>query len=310
MTPDFTGYHAATIGTFDGVHRGHQEVLAILRDSARIGHMKPVVVTFDRHPLSVIAPERAPKEIYTPARKKQLLKESGMEVLMMKFSQEMMHLSAAEWLTLLRERYNVRLVVLGYDNTFGSDGRAMTTDDYIRLGAALGIEVIVAPEIPGCSSSLARRALADGDVAEAAHILSRPYLLEGTVVSGDRIGRTLGFPTANLDTAAFRGLQLPANGVYLSRVSLGNGEAHTGITNIGVRPSVSRIPELRIETHLLDFDGELYGERISLMFLSRLREEKKFSSLEMLKDAIARDEAAARALSDRHAIPTVKPNTI
>ena len=310
MTPDFTGYHAATIGTFDGVHRGHQEVLAILRDSARIGHMKPVVVTFDRHPLSVIAPERAPKEIYTPARKKQLLKESGMEVLMMKFSQEMMHLSAAEWLTLLRDRYNVRLVVLGYDNTFGSDGRAMTTDDYIRLGAALGIEVIVAPEIPGCSSSLARRALADGDVAEAAPILSRPYLLEGTVVSGDRIGRTLGFPTANLDTAAFRGLQLPANGVYLSRVSLGNGEAHTGITNIGVRPSVSRIPELRIETHLLDFDGELYGERISLMFLSRLREEKKFSSLEMLKDAIARDEAAARALSDRHAIPTVKPNTI
>ena len=139
MTPDFTGYHAATIGTFDGVHRGHQEVLAILRDSARIGHMKPVVVTFDRHPLSVIAPERAPKDIYTS------------EVLMMKFSQEMMHLSAAEWLTLLRDRYNVRLVVLGYDNTFGSDGRAMTTDDYIRLGAALGIEVIVAPEIPGCS---------------------------------------------------------------------------------------------------------------------------------------------------------------
>lgn len=298
MTADFTGYHAATIGTFDGVHRGHQEVLAMLRDSARIGQMKPLVVTFDRHPLSVIAPERAPKEIYTPTRKEQLLKESGMEVLMMEFSQEMMHLSAAEWLTLLRDRYNVRLVVLGYDNTFGSDGRTMTTDDYIRLGAALGIEVIVAPEIPGCSSSLARRALADGDVVEAARILSRPYVLEGTVVSGDRIGRTLGFPTANLDITAIRGLQLPANGVYLTRVSLGNNEVHTGITNIGVRPSVSRIPELRIETHLLDFDEELYGEHISLMFLSRLREEKKFSSLEMLKDAIACDEAAARALSD------------
>lgn len=289
---------AVTIGTFDGLHRGHMTVLCTLRGIAREKNLKPAVITFRNHPLSIIAPQRAPKTLINPDEKYALIHQKDVEVIMEDFTEAMMGLTARQWMMHLRDDYGVKVIVIGYDNTFGSDGRSMTTADYINLGKDMGVEVIEAPVIKDCSSSAARKSVGEGDMRKATEILGRPFSLTGRVVEGDHIGRTIGFPTANLDLP-YRDTQLlPPFGVYLSMAGLPDGRRIGAITNIGVRPSVTSFPELRVETHILDFNENLYGAELRIELLYMLRPERRFESLDLLKEAIEKDkERAYRLLS-------------
>lgn len=286
---------AATVGTFDGLHRGHAEVIRTLKNEAAARRLIPTVLTFDRHPLAVIAPEREPGTLIPADEKVRRLHDAGVDVKLLTFTPAMMAMTAREWLVRMRDDYGVRLIVVGYDNTFGCDGRTMSPADYVALGHDLGVEVTVPPIVDGCSSSKARKAVAAGDMEKAAWILGHPYTITGTVTEGDRIGRTLGFPTANIQADGIDRLQLPPHGVYLTKATLDDDRSFHAVTNIGMRPSIKdAAPELRIETHLLDFDEDIYGRRISIELLRFMRPERRFPSLEALKEAIAADRLRAR----------------
>ncbi len=279
----------ATIGTFDGLHRGHQAILSLLkREAERAPGEKPLVITFDRHPLSVVAPDRAPLLIMPTAERDRALREGGFDVVVVEFTESLRRLTAAEWLARMRDDYGVRTLVLGYDNRFGSDGRNLTTAAIAALAAEAGIRLVEAPKVEGCSSSAIRRALAEGRTDEAAAILGRRYSLSGTVVRGRQIGRTIGVPTANVEPDG--GRQLPAPGVYAAT----SPDADTSgpvpaVVNIGHAPTVATDGALTIEAHLIAFDGDLYGRRLTLDFGARLRDERKFGSLEELRARIAAD---------------------
>ncbi|MDE5902992.1 MAG: riboflavin biosynthesis protein RibF [Muribaculaceae bacterium] len=300
---------AATVGTFDGVHRGHMEVIRILRSEAARRGLSPSIITFDRHPLEVIAPQRAPLTLLPTDEKRARLLEEDMEVIILPFDNAMMHMTARDWMRHMRRDLGVRLLVMGYDNTFGSDGRHLSAADYQALAQDEGLELIIAPAIEGCSSSLARKAVARGDMPEATRILGHLYTLTGTVVEGDRLGRTIGYPTANLDLHGASRRLLPPYGVYLTRATLQDGRQFAAVTNIGVRPSVTSSRELRIETHLLDFDEDIYGTRLSIGLLRQLRPERRFAGLHELREAIAADEREARRLYPESE-SQLKPNHI
>lgn len=281
---------AAVVGTFDGVHCGHLHLLETLRRLSAERSLTPLVVTFARHPLALMAPERVPAELTGTETRRRLLEAEGFEVEVLDFNENLRRLSAAEFLGMLRERYAVELFLIGFNNRIGSD----------RLGVAelagrtiAGVEVVAATENtePGVSSSAIRRALQQGDIDAANRMLGRPYAIEGKVVGGKRLGRTIGFPTANIEPAPQTAL--PAVGVYAG-LMLG----HKAVVNIGRRPTVEGRADapLSIEAHLLDFSGDLYGRHVKLEFLSRLRGEQKFAGLDELKKAIENDVQNARNL--------------
>ncbi|MBD5369873.1 MAG: riboflavin biosynthesis protein RibF [Bacteroides sp.] len=293
--PNGESRRAATVGTFDGLHRGHMLVLDTLRREGAARGLRTMAVTFAGHPLKTIAPSRAPGLLMDPAEKLRCLRLHADEVMTVDFTPHMASMTAGEWLTRLRDDYGVRMLVLGYDNTFGSDGRTMTHGDYVGLASGLGIEAVLPPQLPGCSSSAARRAVGAGEMEEAAGILGRPYSITGTVVAGDRLGRAIGVPTANIDPPSER--VLPPYGAYVTRVTMPDGTRRLGLTNIGMRPSVSLpTPTLRMETFIPDFEGDLYGSRLTLEFLSHLRPERKFASLDELRLQIMQDTDNARTI--------------
>lgn len=282
---------AAAIGTFDGVHRGHEAVIAKLRDVSDERHLTPIAVTFDRHPLDLIAPERAPKAITTIERKARLLKDAGVTPVVLPFDETMRATTALDWMRRLKRDYNVAAIVVGYDNTFGSDGVNLSIADYRRLGQSLGIDIIEAPFVPGVSSSAVRKAVGEGDVKRAAEMLGRPYRLTGTVVDGNRLGRTIGFPTANINPDPT--LAIPADGVYAATAILSDGSKHPAMVNIGRRPTVRRGEQRTIEAHVINWKGDLYGSQIGLDFTSRLRDEVRFNSIEALRAQLEKDRLAA-----------------
>lgn len=275
-----------TTGTFDGVHKGHREVLDFMKERSEALGLSPAVVTFDRHPLEVIAPERAPKLLMSPDDRDAALSELGVEVVRMAFDEELRRLTAAEWLRRMRQA-GVREVVVGYDNTFGCDGRSLRMEDYFRLGRELDMAVEEAPVLPGVSSTLVRDALAFGRVEEAAGMLGRPYTMTGEVVHGRHVGHRLGFPTANV--VCDSRLAVPASGVYAADVALPDGSSRKAVVNIGTRPTVDNGSDISVEAHIPDFSGDLYGRTISLSFLRRLRDERRFGTLGELQDAIRAD---------------------
>lgn len=281
-----------TVGTFDGVHRGHDEVLrALQREASRRG-MEPMVITFDNHPLQVVAPERAPKQLMPAADKMKALSRYGVQTRLLHFDRELCGMTAAEWLARLHDRYDVRALVLGHDNTFGSDGRHLTHADYHIIGHDAGVLVLDAPVLPGISSSAIRHALTEGNVEAAASMLGRQYEVSGRVAHGRALGRTIGFPTANLDIDPAR--QLPARGVYAVDVlGLPDSTTRRGVLNIGCRPTVGGDAP-SVECHVIDYDGNLYGNELTVRFLRRLRDERRFAGLDELKEAIGCDVAIAR----------------
>lgn len=279
---------AAVTGTFDGVHRGHRFLLERLCHEAEARGLQPLAVTFSAHPLSVINPSAVPLQLCSVGERCERLRRLGVGVEVLDFDEHLRSMTAAQFLAMLRERYGVSLFLLGFNNTIGSD----------RLGApelagrvVSGVKVLAASEHPALpvSSSAIRNALQQGDITAANRMLGRPYALSGTVVTGRQLGRTIGFPTANLEPD--ESAAIPAPGVYVAMVG-----DHVAVVNIGRRPTVEGRYDapLSIEAHILDFSGDLYGRQLTVEFLARLRGEKKFSSIDELKSAIAADVAHAR----------------
>lgn len=292
----------ATIGNFDGVHLGHQAILSRVRAHAdRIGGTA-VALTFRPHPLVVLRPVAEPRLLNTYEEKTGLLHQQGMQIVIEEnFTREFSNTSPETFVNdYLVRGLAVRVLYLGYDFTFGKE-RAGSVETLKRLAEERGVEVHVVPplEVEGraVSSSRIRKALDAGRVDEAQHCLGRPFFLTGLVCRGDGRGRTIGFPTANLKTE-YR--KVPKSGVYATR-TLWHGTWHPSITNVGFNPTFVSSKDddehpLKVETHLLDFDEDLYGEEIRVEFHAFVRDEKKFSSAEELAKQIAVDVAKVRAL--------------
>lgn len=289
-----------TTGTFDGVHLGHRMLLRELGRIAASSATHPLVLVLSPHPLTLVAPDRAPALLTTPQDRigeiRRILPEADVRTL--RFDESLRSLTHREFMAMLRDEFGASGILLGHDNRFGSDIRA-TSDDYRESASALGLSLCFCDALPGVSSSNVRKSLLRGDATEAMRMLGRPYVLKGRVGHGHRLGRTIGFPTANLipDDAA---MLVPASGVY-AVYAVSGGKAYKAIVNIGVRPTVDRsaVPAPSIEAHILDFDGDLYGKPLELHFYSRLRDEKCFPDLDALALQLRADaDAAATILPD------------
>lgn len=282
-----------TVGTFDGLHRGHLEVIATLEETAAGLGLAPLLITFANHPLDVVAPARAPKLLMTPKEKKEALRALPVRSEMLRFDRALCSLTARQWLERLRNEYGARAIVVGYDNTFGSDGRFLTRHQLRDIADDLGLKWVEPPVLEGISSSHIRRTVAAGLLPEATAMLGRPYTIHGRVVPGKQLGRRLGFPTANLAVDACK--LLPAPGVYAADAELPDNTVRHAVLNIGSRPTVDDGNALSVEAHIIGYHGDLYGKTLTLNLLQRLRDERKFRNLDELQAAIAADVAAAAA---------------
>jgi len=287
-----------TVGTFDGVHRGHWEVLGEIRRRADARHGRAILVTFDPHPLEVVNPAMAPPLLTTPVEKKEILAESGLDyVVFIRFTPELSSWSPERFVErILVERIGVEELVVGYDHGFGR-GRSGDVETLQGLGARLGFDVDVVPPVfvgeDAISSTRIRRAVSQGRMVDAAHGLGRPYSLRGTVVRGEGRGRGLGFPTANLRVGAREKL-LPPAGVYAVRAILRRG-SYPAAMHLGPRPTFEGAPP-SVEVHLLDFQGDLYGEEVRVDLVDRLRDVTPFESVEALVAQLHQDIRQARVI--------------
>ena len=294
----------ATVGTFDGIHRGHQAVLAEVVRRGRAARRPSLLVTFDPHPLEVVNPSAAPRLLTLPEEKRVLASGLGVErVEVVPFTPALARLGPEDFVRgILRARFGMEQLVLGYDHGFGR-GRSGDVELVRRLASEDGFEMEVVAAVTDngqpISSSLVRTAVAHGDLSSAARALGRPYSLRGVVERGAGRGRTIGVPTLNLAPADPRKL-LPPDGVYAVRVQLtGNGAAppdtYGGMMNQGARPTFG-VHARGLEIHLFDFSGDLYGETVTVEWVRRLRDVQTFSSRQALVDQIERDAVAARAI--------------
>lgn len=291
------GGSALVMGVFDGVHRGHQALLSRLREEAEARGLAPGVVTLHPHPVTVLRPDITPSYLTSLEDRLRLMREAGASwVLPLTFTSELSEVTAEELAEAFTRLMNMRLMVLGPDAAFGRGAPADTPERMRRAGEELGFEVIqIEPLLAGgerCSSTVVRRALGEGDMRAVTDLLGRPYTLAGPVVRGFERGRTIGFPTANISVAADRAL--PALGVYATTARVAGREL-LGATNIGRRPTFDE-GHISIETHLLDFEGDLYGERMEIGIVDRVRPEQAFSGPEELRAQIAEDVAHVREL--------------
>lgn len=287
------------LGNFDGVHLGHQAVLRrAVQEASKLG-ARVVVATFDPHPRAVVGRGGPPKLLSTQeVRREALLRYGADEVRVIRFDPDLSRKSPREFVRdVLVGEMGAEAVVVGENFRFGykaaGDVRDLEAFMQEAGGEAHAVPVRAAGGQGEISSTHVRALISEGEVEEAAALLGRPYVLRGQVIEGDRRGRTIGFPTANVlpDPAAL----VPATGVYAGSVRVGESE-YVACTNIGVAPTFAR-QECRIEAHLLEFSGELYGEVIEVAFTHRIRGEKRFSGVEELKEQIQRDVEEARRLS-------------
>lgn len=290
---DISHNTVCTIGSFDGVHQGHQFVIRQVKEQAHQRGLASMVVTFPNHPLKVLHSEYKPQLLTLADEKQELLKETGVDsIAFIEFTKELSSLSAYEFMKqILKEQLNVKVLIIGYDNHFGHDKKSFA--DYVEYGKELGIEVIQSKELPAdfkASSTIVRNALLSGDIDTANQVLGYPYYIKGKVVSGFHIGRKIGFPTANIEVDTDK--LIPQNGVYCVK-ALG----HIGMMNIGYRPTLDNGPQLTLEVHLLDFYCNLYGSEMKIEFVSFLRGEQKFDNIDQLKQQLEQDEKECRRLS-------------
>ena len=290
------GEVACTVGFFDGVHRGHQYVLQTLRTAAQQRALPTVAVTFAQHPRSLVSQTTPPPALTTLGEKIERMGACHIDaVAVLNFTPEMAQLSAQEFMAqVLREGLGARFLLMGYDHRFGRPKADEGFADYVRYGADLGIEVALCDKAETAlqlSSSSIRLLLEQGNVAEANLLLGRFYKVSGVVVHGFQNGRKLGFPTANLQLDASK--LVPHLGSYATWVTW-KGQRYVGMTNIGRRPTLDNGEEISLETHLLDFKGNLYDETLTLEFVARLRDEKRFEGLKHLKAQLEQDAAKTR----------------
>lgn len=282
--------YAAVIGNFDGVHRGHMHVIDNLKSLAEEHGLKPLVITFDRHPRALFDPNFQPEYLTTSDEKEALLRSLGAEVCVMPFNQSLADTTARDFMHRLHDEKKVKLLLLGYDNRFGKRNEYEYFDDYRQYGDECGIEVIKASAIDvegtRVSSSCVRHMVSAGKVAEAAVCLGRPFSISNKVIEGKQEGRKIGFPTANID--APYGKIIPSNGVYATQTTVG-GKVYDSVTNIGMRPTYHNGTQRTIETHIVGFSDNIYGEEITVAFRRRLRDEQQFDSPEALRSQIEQD---------------------
>ena len=279
-----TGY-VATIGMFDGVHRGHQFVLQQVVETARACGLQPMAITFERNEQQTLTPMGA---------KRLLLTKMGIErIEVLPFTDELRLMTARQFMQqVLRDELGVKILLTGYDNRFGHN-RTEGFDDYVRYGKELGIDVRQLPPItPPLSSSLIRQLLTEGRVSEAAEALGYNYTIEGRVEHGEHVGTKLGFPTANIELVNEHQL-IPAAGVYAVKVRIPHSmEDKHAMMNIGHRPTFDGQRQT-LEVHILQLHENLYGQELLVSFVKRLRDEQRFDSIEALKAQLQQDKQAA-----------------
>ncbi|MEA2600524.1 MAG: riboflavin kinase / adenylyltransferase [Acidobacteriota bacterium] len=302
----------ATIGNFDGVHRGQRAILDRVAARAEELGVPSVVVTFDPHPLTVLSPERAPAALTTPKQKERLLEEAGIAViLVVRFTAELSRVPARTFVReLLRDKLGLKEIYVGSGFVFGHKREgdlALLQEMGREMGfSASGVEevVYVGERI---SSTRIRRAIGEGNVVEAAEMLGRPYSIAGVIARGDRMGQKLGWPTINLISD---NKLLPADGVYASRVFFPSYPATFDcVTNIGTRPTVYENYQRVVESHILDFKANVYGQRIELGFYKRLREERIFPNVMDLSAQIGRDVETTREYFFRRRLEQEAPSS-
>lgn len=287
----------ATIGMFDGVHLGHATLVDFLkRQAAELGKQS-LVITFNRHPRQVLHPDRPfPLIMSKDERLSQIAQLSPDMLLPLDFTLELSQLDSERFIELLRDRYGVSELVVGYNHHFGHN-KGETFDDYCRHGKQLGVNIVKAPEYLGryapVSSTIIRNLIAAGKVDDALNCMGRPYTISGRVVHGFRNGRELGFPTANVGEVDPQ-LLLPHNGAYavLAHVA---GQRLQGMANIGRRPTMANGDNLSIEVNLFDFDGDIYDQDITLELISFLRLEIKMCGIDELRQQLSLDRENAKA---------------
>ncbi len=293
----------ATIGFFDGVHRGHQFLIRQLVEMARQEGLEATIITFDQHPRKVLQSNYQPEMLSTLDSKLLLLSKTEVDnAVVLHFDKEMASLSAREFMQqVLHDQLHVKKLFIGYDHRFGHN-REENFEDYVRYGKEMGMEVVKnkAFQIDGIniSSSVIRSFLKEGEIEMANQCLGFPYTIIGKVVNGYHEGRKLGFPTANLDLSHFCQL-IPAPGVYAVKVRLENTVVwKKGMMNIGVRPTFNG-KRITLETHIFNFDGDIYGQLLLVGFVKRIRGEQKFESPEELAEQLQEDENTVLEIFDK-----------
>ena len=286
---------AATIGMFDGFHLGHRTLVESLKREAGKRGLATAVVTFRDHPQNVLH-HAGQKWICTLDDRIQCIADQGVDYLiLMDFTPELAALDSTAFMMLLRDRYHLRALVVGFNHRFGHN-RSEGFDDYRANGARLGVEVVQAAEYAGeyapVSSSIVRRYIAEGNVEAAMHRLYHPFCLSGTVVHGLKNGRKIGFPTANVGGYSPQVI-MPANGVYVTLAQIDDGDWLPSMANIGTRPTVLAEGGISVEVNIFDFDADIYDRRFAVRFIKRLRSEQHYASLEELKQQLAADRDAS-----------------
>lgn len=285
--------YCATIGFFDGVHRGHQFMIDSLTTMAHAQGRLSLVITFDRHPRQVVHADYVPQLITTTDEKLQLLHATAADrIEVLHFDTQMAQLSAYEFMCqVLHEKYGVAMLLTGYDNRFGHN-RAEGFADYVRYGEEMGMKVLqnTPIDIDGLrvSSSLIRRLIVEGNITEANNCMGHPYSITGSVAHGFQEGRRIGFPTANIVPESAEKL-VPGNGVYATRVSVEGGEWMPAMLNIGTNPTFQR-QQTTIEAHIIGFEGDIYGRKVRVEFGRKLRDEQRFESVEALQKQLEADK--------------------
>ena len=283
----------ATIGFFDGVHRGHRFLINnVVKEAASRGLLS-TVVTFDRHPRQVLGSDFQPRLLSTNEEKMLLLSKTGVErCVMLPFSEQMAQMTACDFMKkILRDRLGVQVLIIGYDNRFGHN-RSEGFDDYVRYGREMGIEVMSAQSFLlhgiNVSSSVIRSFLQEGEIEMAENCLGYPYFFTGKVVKGFRVGHELGFPTANIEQDNMLKM-IPSPGVYAVKVRIeGTVELKHAMMNIGTRPTFNGTQQT-LEVHILNFNDDIYGKMISVAFVHKLRNERQFPSKEALSEQLVKD---------------------
>ncbi len=291
------GDHAVAIGVFDGVHGGHRMLIQRMVDEGRARGLTGGVITFHPHPVTVVLPDAPFLYLESLEQRVEALQQLGLAfVSVLQFTSELQVVSAADFTRMLVDEAGMRLLVVGEDFRLGrgAEGDVALLSE---IGREQGFEVIAVPLLASedgadrISSTRIRAALAEGQMEKVAALLGRPFSLRGPVLRGDARGRTLGFPTMNIGVAADRAL--PPNGVYVTRARI-DGQTHSGVTNVGMRPTFES-DHRQVETHLLDFEGNLYDRVVTVELLHHLREERKFDGVDTLVAQIRCDIDATRA---------------
>jgi len=287
---------AATIGFFDGVHRGHLHLINQVKMIAARQQLGSAVITFREHPRKVIHTDYLPQLLTTFEERVNLLANTGIDYcIVLDFTFELAQLTAQQFISkVLKDHFAVEALVIGYDHRFGKN-RTEGFEDYVRFGKEVGMAVIHADaylqDNIHISSSAARRALQAGQIKDVTMFLDRPYAIDGRVVKGQRLGRQIGFPTANLEMLNTEKI-LPVPGVYAVRV-FWRGKEYKGMMNIGIRPTVSNTNLQTVEVHIFDFDVNVYGDVLKVVFIDKLRDERKMNGLEDLKMQLQSDKEEA-----------------